>query len=334
MSKAQESEQNVASTAAKKWHALVANKLTDEEIVDLWNGHVQAEASEMVRQTTEAGRSRTVRNYKRWRAVFWGENEARLDLTVERTEVGTLRLKQPPKKPTNPKPVVQEVSTPRVVKSTVEASNTKLSATEKAILLATRKPIEAVETVLPRLDDSDAKAMQRAAEEAEANEKRLQEYVLWACQRADAEVETLRKKHGEALWSDAVTVEQYANYPLLRVIFVRSSTAPMFGAHGPTVKHDFRANGKPVTVNHEGMFRQLDNQRLIRSKVVAGKTHEYYVKALQYQEGMYFKGYFVVDGEERAELARFYVCRSGKVITIDEAEYRRLENEAAARRPR
>ena len=155
-----------------------------------------------------------------------------------------------------------------------------------------------------------------------------------AAQFSTMKVDALRKKHGEALWSDAVTVEQYENYPLLRVIFVRSSTAPMFGTHGPTVKHDFRANGKPVTVNHEGMFRQLDNQRLIRSKVVAGKSHEYYVKALQYQEGLYFKGYFVVDGEERAELARFYVCRSGKVVTIDEAEYRRLENEAAARRPR
>jgi hypothetical protein len=80
------------------------------------------------------------------------------------------------------------------------------------------------------------------------------------------------------------------------------------------------------------MFRQLDSQRLIRSRVVQSKSHEYYVKALQYQEGMYFKGYFVVDGEERHDLARYYICRKGKIESIDEAEYRLLENQAAARR--
>jgi hypothetical protein len=321
-----DSEQNVASTAAKKWHSLVAAKFSDEQIVDLWNEHVQAEANETLRQTTETGRSRTVANFKKWRRTFWNENEARLEKVVERTEVGTLRLKRPvqAKPPQPPTLTLPE--------------GMKLSATEQAILLSTRKPIEAVESVLVRLDDSEATEIRRAAEEAEATERRLQDFVLWACEKADAEVDLLKTRTGEALWSNAVTVETFEPYPLLRIVFVRSSTAPMLGAHGPIVKHDFRANGKPVNTHHESMFRQLDGQRLIRSRVIAGKAHEYYVKALQYQEGMYFKGYFVVEGEERGngrwgtDLARYYVLRDGKVVSITEAEYRRLENQAAARR--
>lgn len=332
MSEIESSTKNVASIAARKWHQITSTRLKVEGLVESWNEHVQAEAAEMVRQTTEAARTVVTKNFKDWRRVVWAENEALLVPHVERTEVGTLRLKNPPKGGGNP----PKNGAPAPAKPTVAVEGKKLSRTEQAILLASNKPVAAVQAVLQDMDidDDEARKFKKDAEEAEANEKRLQEFVLWACQRADSEVLTLREKTGEELWTNAVTVEQYPNYPLLRVIFVRSSTAPLFKTHGPTVKHDFRANGKPVTINHEQMFRQLDNQRLIRSKVVSGRSHEYYVKALQYQEGMYFKGYFVVDGEEKQDLARYYVCQAGKVVTIDEAEYRRLENEAAARRPR
>ena len=328
------STKNVASIAARKWHQITSNRLKVEGLVESWNEHVQAEAAETIRQTTEAARTVVTKNFKDWRRVVWAENEALLTPYVERTEVGTLRWKN--KNGAGPTPVADigivspKPATPQKAKP--QTPEKKLSATEQAILVGSRRGIAVVPEVVDKLDANDAEQIRRAVEEVEATEKRLHDFVLWACQRADAEVDVLRSKHGEALWENSLTVETFGDYPLMRVILVRSSTAPLLGNTGPTVKHDFRANGKPVTINHDLMFRQLDNQRLIRSRIVAGKAHEYYVKALQYQEGMYFKGYFVVDGEERHDLARYYICRNGKIETIDEAEYHSLENQAAAKR--
>jgi len=334
------STKNVASIAARRWHQITARKLKVEGIIESWNEHVQAEATETLRQTTEAARTTVTKNFKDWRRVVWSENEALLSKYVERTEVGTLRMKRSLKDGgSTGSPAVTDVGIsapmPSIVKATPQKApepDKKLSATEQAILVGSRRGIASLPEVVERLDAEDAEQIRRAVEESEAAEKRLHDFVLWACQKADTEVDLLKAKQGEAVWSDALTVETFGDHPLMRIILVRSSTAPLLGTHGPTVKHDFRANGKPVTVNHDQMFRQLDSQRLIRSRVVQSKSHEYYVKALQYQEGMYFKGYFVVDGEERHDLARYYICRKGKIESIDEAEYRLLENQAAARR--
>lgn len=175
-------------------------------------------------------------------------------------------------------------------------------------------------------------AWQQIVEQTYQEEQERIEFTRWLGQRTVEELEKLvvpSPKTGEAVWTGAVTVETYS--PNHRFILFRSSTAPLLGNRGPIVKHDFRANGIPVTINHPQMLRMKDEKtgkmnRVIRSKVLNGKEHEYYCKAMEYQEGMYIKGYFTVNGAERHDLTRYFVCRNGAVHSISEVEYRKLEN--------
>ena len=333
-------EPNLASRASLDWHMIDGEISTVEQLVAKYNRHKELEAIALAQTTTESARSLMRKNYMNLQKAFWKVNATRLLPLVERTDEGLLRLKDQPGKA----PVVTDVAIPPPAKKMAEkvvekapekkidAKSTKnLSVTERAILLSGLQkgtPMETVATEMD-LDDKAIEDLSRAVEESNAAERRMKDFVYWAAQRADTEVDALSKRTGEGLWTDAVTVEVCPSDPTSKFVMVRSSTAPF---HGVTVKHDFRANGKPVNVNHDQMFRQFDGQRIIRSKVIAGRSHEYYAKALQYQEGMYLKGYFTVDGTEKGELTRYYVCRKDKIVRISEAEYRDLENRAASKK--
>lgn len=340
MSNDQNDESNVASSAAISLYHLVAAVGLDPtiphhlKVVEIWNRLCVAEAAQLVRLRDNSGaaKSRIGKNYTKLRYYFEKANQGYFDEKVERGDNGLLRLKVVPlsaeklePKATEPKKAAPVSGTKPVPKA---PDTSKLSPTERALLLGTT--VE--ELGATPLNDDERAEIQRAAEEANALLKKQQDFVEWACRRADAEADLLRTKTGEALWTDAVTVESFPADPTMRIVFVRSSTAPLFGTHGPSVKHDFRANGVPVTVNHDLMFRQLDNQRLIRSRVIRTNFHEYYVKALKYQEDMYLKGYFRADGEDRHNLTRHYVVSGGKVRQVTDAEYREYENRAASRK--
>lgn len=308
------------------------------KVVEIINRHILSEASELVKVSDRpnAAKSLVSRNYRGLRYMFEKVNNDYFDKVTEKDDGGLLRLRvsveriDPKTKTEKPTSVIAKVveSTVKKVAPKPVPDTSKLSPTERALLLNTT--MEDVASI--PLNDDEKAEIQKAAEEANALLKKQQEFVEWACRRADAEADVLRTKKGEALWTDAVTVETFPSDPTMKIVFVRSSTAPLLGTHGPSVKHDFRANGIPVTVNHDLMFRQLDNQRLIRSRVIRTNYHEYYVKALQYQEDMYLRGYFRSDGEDRHNLTRYYVISNGKVRQVSETEYREYENKAASRK--
>ena len=207
-----------------------------------------------------------------------------------------------------------------------------LSETERAILMKTARNGKLdVETVTNATINDDDVLLQ-AIEEQNRQEKARTEAVTWACRKADEVCAVHASKVGEALWAEPITIEKHPDSDR-RVILVRSATAPLFGTHGPTVKFDFRANGVPVNHKHPLMFKQLDGQKLIRSRVIQKKTHEFYVKGLDYKNGMIFKGYMEVNGEEDSGLTRFYQVRGETVARITVDEYREIENRLAAKLP-
>jgi hypothetical protein len=340
---------NIASEASHALLKILSEKISDADLVDAWNMYSEKEASANVKAMLRGTKGDLrVTNYGRLRNVWFNEIADRLN-TISDVGDGLSRQLKPeflPKAP--PKPEPKPEPKPVLAKTTAKARTAqpavppvppgldtkKLSATEQAILIG--KSVQQgggaapIEKFLSDLDGDAADALRKAAEEALEAERVQQDFVLWACRKADEEVEKLRQREGEGLWSNAVTVESFKTPgDPLRVVLFRSSTAPF---HTSTVKHDFRANGSHVNHKHDLMFRQFDGQKLIRSKVISGKSHEYYVKALRYQEGMYIRGFFVVDGQEKDDLARHYICKNGKVVAISEMEYRDLENQAASRR--
>ena len=220
---------------------------------------------------------------------------------------------------------------------TVEPPKPKLSPMEQTIMMAATRQgsvtATAVETISPALNAQDVEALLAAADEADRETRANSDFVVAMCRRADEQLIDLVKKTGDAQWAEPITVEKVQGTDgfTRHIIFVRSATSPLFGTHGPIVKHDFRADGKPVNVNHEAMFKQLDGLKLVRSKVFTSKVREYYVKGLNYRDGMRFKGYFVIDGTEQPNLARYYQVRGGAVVTITEEQYRDLENRAAGK---
>lgn len=338
------------SRAVMTWHARTAMLLSIDEIVSLWNDSLKDEAVEL-QATPQHGKGLVRNNFLRNRKSFWAANEAMLRDRVEFTPEGGLRLKsgQPAATVAGPveapaRSLVDALATTNAVSLEVPAKKGKstakvikegqegpakrtLGATERAILMQ-QAPSEV-------LSDDLRKELQGvlapACDEAARIYKTRQNFVFWAAQKADAELQLLAEKRGDDLWLNAVTVEVFPDDPNMKVIFVRSSTAPLFGHDGgPIVKHDYRANGLPVTIHHEQMFRQGDNQRLIRSKVIRAKNHEYYVKALRYVDGTFLRGYFTVDGDERSDLARYYQVSGNKVEQINENQYRVAENRKAA----
>jgi hypothetical protein len=157
-----------------------------------------------------------------------------------------------------------------------------------------------------------------------------------ACELADKLLVEHAAMKGEELWAAPVKVfdlktlctdikESYL------VVAVCSSTALIDPSQPPSrlnpkVKHDFRANDIPVTHSHPAMLEQSHNQRIIRSRSTGRGGQEYYVKLLRYVEGMVFRGYFVVDDIEKADLTTFWIAHKGKILPISETVYHRRLN--------
>jgi len=312
------SESNISSNAALDFYAVVIEEMTPEQLVRTWNKHLKREAVCLARIKNEASKSRVESNYKRLRKELRTVNEELFERITDTTDEGGLRLKASAKEP---------AKASKASKADTLQTPPNLTALERSILLSC--PIESRKNDLV-LTEEDKKELTRMADEAMADLQKRQEFIGWACRLADSEADALKLRKGERLWDKAVTVEIFPVDPTKKIIMVRSSTAPLLGDQGPIVKHDYRANGKPVKVNHEKMFRQADQQKLIRSRVLVAKSHEYYVKCLDYQEGMYFKGYFEVNGIEQQELTRYFVVRNNNIVPINEMEYRELENKTAA----
>ncbi len=357
-------ERNLDSMAAKEFCRVIHEVCAPDQVVKIWNKYLKREAVKLRAEAknSPAAQQLAANNFARWRRTFMKVNGKAISEYAEELDNGTLRLKKavqdslPFKTPEVEQPIedveqpIEDVKVAPPVEMPRFAADIEKAApppdvkpkrtlegrseTEKAILMGV--PVTTVAKMAesnPTWTDDELKAeLLRGHEESEAAAKKQREFVEWACRHADSEADALQTRAGETLWKDAVSVEAYPEDPTMKVVLVRSSTAPLFfgGTSGPTVKHDFKANDKPVTFKHERMFRQLDNQKLIRSRVMQAKKHEYYVKGLQYQEGMYFKGYFEVDGVERYDLARFYTIRDGKVMQVTESEYRDIANKAAA----
>lgn len=326
---------NLSSRAASDFYAIVGIEVTPEQLVRIWNKYLKQEAVRCAEAGTKASHARITANFRRLRREFRDQNIEIIEDVAEFTDEGGLRLKEsarnkvaPPAEPPKSKPVKVEQKAKPVFADT-------LSETERAILMATATTTPEAARVIdavPTLTDEDKAEMLRAAEASEAADRKHRAFIEWACQKADVEADSLRdKKQGEALWNNAVTVEAYPGDPALKIVMVRSSTAPMLGKGGPVVKHDYKANERAVTVYHDMMVRTLNHdQKLVRSRILTPKVQEYYCKALQYREGMFLKGYFEVNGVEQHQLARYFVVKGGAVCPVTEDEYRRLANRAAA----
>lgn len=163
-------------------------------------------------------------------------------------------------------------------------------------------------------------------EEDRARRKEEQAFIFHMCTEADRCLVDLSETKGRGL-------SALARRPTIvvsgrrRAILVQSFTVPFNGA---IVRRDFKANLKPVVVRHPNMFVQADGQKLIRSKVTEAKRHEFYVKGLEYVEGMILKAYIEAGRRDREDLAAYYQVRMGEIVDLSEKDYRLAENLIAA----
>lgn len=360
----------LGSQSANDFYRLVGGCLTDSQVLNIWEEHRKQEAIQSVR-AGKTGRGKVTNNYRSLRWLFYRANpnfEQKFTLTdlgelcrkgaveedpeiqqvldlvpgpqtkveAKKVEAKKVEVKKVEHKKVEPqkaedKKVKAYAEQPSVEAATKPQPNpapppvSTLSPTERAILM--RVPIIEPAMVLTA---ADKEVIDQAAQEAERQFLKKQKFVEWACKFADAEADILKTKKGEELWSNAVTVEAFPDDPSMKIVFIRSSTAPMRGTHGPIVKYDYRAFGKPVTLNHDKRFLVLNGDWLIRSRKPM-PSQEYYVKALEFHEGMYFKGEFTVNNESRPDLMRYLAIQEGKVCEISEEQYREYENRAASR---
>lgn len=319
-------------------------------VIYTWNNNVGDECRDLVQTTTRAASTTIKKGYRRVRRAFWQANVEYLHATLKMTDEGLIE-RTPPFLPvvrvvteTQTKAVIANLnlelfpSFQLVTTSQQTSPKTISKASEYISLSVTQQELlrRSMGTgFVPILDTSassspvpDITDWAKLVEETEANEREYSNFILWACTRASDELKRLTEKSGEYLWTNPITVETYSDQ--YRYILVRSSTAPMFGTHGPIIRHDFRANNRHVNNRHPNMLRQADGQKLIRSKKVNGQDHEYYCKGMQYKEGAFFVGFFVSNGADQDDLARYYVCRNGKIECITKDEYENLENLSAA----
>lgn len=118
-----------------------------------------------------------------------------------------------------------------------------------------------------------------------------------------------------------------------RGVLVQSFTV---NRNGDKFKCDFRANHRAVTISHPDIMVTADGNRLIRSNRshpdhIKG-AHEFYVKGVQYKEGMVFMRYLCVNGADQQDLANYYQIINGEVVEVDQARWKEVENLLAAGR--
>lgn len=315
---------------------LVVDELSPSQIARIWNRHLAREASETLTLDAQP-KTRVASGFldsrRSFREAFRRTQKGALvvlELSGELRAMGEepfSSILEPIEPAPTPKP-------PEPIKA-----SRPLSALEQRMLLTTaaktgNKPSLAV---VDELDPEMARQLAAAADEARAQTRTTQDFIQWVCTQADALLAEHIKNEGEALWNEPVKLQGFPEDPTKRAIFVLSSTAPLLRdeSGSPSVKHDFRANEQPVTHAHPEAFKQADGMKVIRSKVIKKGGHEYYVKALNYVNGMFFKGYFVVDGVENADVVppRYYQVRGDRVFRISEQAYKTLQNRFAAGKP-
>lgn len=209
---------------------------------------------------------------------------------------------------------------------------------EKALLGSTSKftptRIEGVLEIKTRLPDEELseealRDLDKAIEEDTRKKRVRSEFVLAVCQYADLRLAAMCENRTEKLSKLVSRPTIFTNGSEHKAVVVQSFTVTR---DHKTVKHDLKANGTPITVRHPDMLVQTDQQKLIRSKVITPKREEFYVKVLEYRDGMIFKGYFEVAREDKEDQSVYFQVRGDEVVQIDEKTYREAENYLAAGR--
>jgi len=254
--------------------------------------------------------------------------------SLEMMASGELRLKGDTTQPEMVEPM--PAPAPTSVLPDVGRPITDLERKLMGLPPASRPRLELVSTS-PQLSPADVAAMTSGlADEA----RKVEEFNLITKNRIYAVMEMAERKaaampdmvQGEELWTNAVSVEVWPELNH-RALFLCSSTIPKLLGIGPSVKHDFRVNNEPATHKHPLAIKQPDGDKVIRSKIFQKGAHEYYCKALEYQDGTVIKGYFVVNGrEDSAVMApRFLQIQGDKVVRVSEDDYNSWLNRRAAR---
>lgn len=325
---------------------LIIDELTPEQIARVWNRHLATEGKETL-QLTGASKSRIAQSFTDFRRVLRDAFRRNLTKSVDLTPMSSgelaSRVRPAPGVPETTAPSSVDVVTP-APKPVPAKVGRALSPLEQRMFVASAKagnvaPEQVAATATDTaLDPEVAELLAKAADEAQAQGQLKSDYILWACNRADEIQAAYNQREGEALWTNPILVESFPGKPDWKAVFVCSSTAPLIrdpSVASPNVKHDFRANEVPVTHAHPLAFKQADGMKIIRSKVIKKGSHEYYVKALEYVDGTFFKGYFVVDGVEDAQAIppRYYQIQGMKVVRLTEQEYQACQNRLAAKKP-
>jgi len=175
------------------------------------------------------------------------------------------------------------------------------------------------------LDASTMAEIEKQQAEEKAKREERQRFLYTLSSEATMKLSSFDSTKG---LSEMVGAPEIVEFEGKKAIFVYSYTAPRYGRK---IRHDYRANGVPVTTKHPDMVMGEDGQRLIRSfETTDGAI--FYVKVLAYKDGMYFRGYFNVEGNNSDEekLTRYFQIINGKMTTITALEYQRLENMRSA----
>ena len=312
---------------------LIVEELSPASIARIWNRHLAREAKETLSLDAQpktrvlSGFTDSRRTFRE--AAFRGPKGLLLTLsaTGELKEIGD----------TTTSPMIEPVQV--APKPAPIKASRPLSPLEQRMLVSKggKTGYQPSQEVQEELDPEMARQLALAADEAHASIRVQQNFIQWVCIQADTLLMEHQKNEGEALWANPIRVMVFPEDPTKKATFVLSSTAPLLKNEpgSPNVKHDFRANEVPVTHAHPEAFKQVDGLKVIRSKTHRKGSHEYYVKALNYMNGMYFKGYFVVDGLEDAKTAppRFFQVRGDRAVRISEQDFHDIQARQAAGKP-
>lgn len=314
MSEVRASSAGFHSEAFKSFCKIMFETVPDQSMVSLWNKYLSAEDqlkgySEVSRKAMK-GTFVDLRRVIRSRLLESEEVSERYEFTPD----GMLRVRGEAKE------------------AAPEPDTSHLTPLAKQLLsFAKNKTVPQPPTVADLgfdMDDVTADLAQKS-QEYDPSLERLNHHrncVQWVQQRAGEILMERSNLPGSNLFDGALRVEENPdlNYA---VVFVCSATAPFTGKDGAIIKHDYRANGDHVNVSHSDMVKMDPKNSVIRSKTIAKGSHEYYVKALKYVEGMVFKGYFVVDGRYAHETTRFFQAINRKLKEISENHYHQYLDE-------
>ncbi len=197
------------------------------------------------------------------------------------------------------------------------AARTSADALLEAAFSDTAPPIEPTPEP-PSPDDLAA-----LAEEDERRSKAEKEVIGAISRRADELLEGFVKMSGKEL-NRAPVVETIHGRPIVFILSYTVTTPKM------TIKHDIKVNGKAAIIKHPKMVRLPNGDHLLRSHPqddpALGRKSVRYVKALHAEDGMFFFGYYEIDGKQQDQCSEFFQIIKGVLTPISEASYRAAQN--------